>query len=248
MQILKKIEQQKPYMRQQVREAMEWRRWLRVAAQVISIVGHPLLMLTYMLILLMIVNPFLFGFNKITEPAAIKLILQVFFQSFLIPAVAIALMRGLGFISSFEMRERTERIGPFIVTGIFYLWLYQNVKNSDAFTVGFTIFTLGTLIGLFAALAINSFWKISLHAIGVGGWVSAVAITMWYFCYGLIPISLPIFGQVVVSMNFLLMASIMLAGLVGTARLVLRAHDFAQLAAGFALGFLAQFIALKIMI
>lgn len=99
-------------------------------AQVISFVFHPLLILTYMLVLLLLVNPYLFGVNSVGDQASKLLIIQVFLYTFFIPAVSVLLFRALGLIKSLELRDRYDRIGPYILTGIFYLWLFYNLKNS----------------------------------------------------------------------------------------------------------------------
>ena len=95
---------------------------LRYLAYFFSIIFHPLLVLTYMLIILLLVNPYLFGVNSITYSK--PLVLLVFLSTFFIPFVAISMMNALGMISSLEMKDRNERIIPYIITGIFYLWIF----------------------------------------------------------------------------------------------------------------------------
>ena len=83
---------------------------LRYLAYFFSIIFHPLLVLTYMLIILLLVNPYMFGVNSIASST--PLILMIFLSTFFIPVVAVVMMKFLGLISSFEMRDRHERIGP----------------------------------------------------------------------------------------------------------------------------------------
>ena len=221
---------------------------MKIVAQIISVVAHPLLMLTYMLLLLLLVNPYLFGVNSIGDLESKKLILSVFFTSFLLPAVAIFLMRKLDLISSLEMRNKQDRIGPFIVTGIFYLWVFQNVLRNNDMPTAFLIAVLGTTMGLFLCFLINLFFKISLHATGIGGYIGMVLITMWLYSYGTFDMWLPFIGSCSVSINMVLIVSMLVAGLIGTSRLGLRAHTSLELYAGFALGILCQYAALKILI
>ncbi len=221
---------------------------MKIAAQILSIIAHPLLMLTYMLLLLLLVNPYLFGVNSISDLESKKLILSVFFTSFLLPAIAIFLMRKLDLISSIDMRDKKDRIGPFIVTGIFYLWVFQNVLRNNDMPTAFLIAVLGTTVGLFLCFLINLFFKISLHASGIGGFIGIVLITMWLYSYGTFEMWLPFIGSCSISINLVLMLSLLVAGLIGTARLGLGAHTSRELYAGFALGLLCQFIALKILI
>ena len=219
---------------------------LKISAQILSIVLHPLLMLTYMLGLLLIVNPYLFGINSASEGKL--LVIRVFATTFILPAFAIFLMHRLKLISSIEMTDKQERIGPFIVTGIFYLWVFRSVLNDTNMPTAFLIASLGTTIGLFACFLINLFFKISLHATGAGGFVGMVLITMWLYSYGAFSMWLPFVGVCTVSINFILMLSVFLAGAVGSARLVLGAHTSKELYAGFVLGLVCQYIALQVFV
>jgi hypothetical protein len=221
---------------------------MKIAAQTISVIAHPLLMLTYMLLLLLMVNPYLFGVNSIGDLESRKLILSVFFTSFLLPAVAIFIMRKLDLISSLDMRDKKDRIGPFIVTGIFYLWVFQNVLRNNDMPTAFLIAVLGTTMGLFLCFLINLFFKISLHATGVGGYIGMVLITMWLYSYGTFEMWLPFMGACNISINLVLIVSLLVAGLIGTSRLGLRAHTSRELYAGFVLGILCQYVALKILL
>ena len=216
---------------------------LKISAQILSVICHPLLMLTYMLGLLLVVNPYLFGINNASEGKL--LMLRVFITSFVLPAFAIFLMYRLKLISSLTMNDKQQRIGPFIATGVFYLWVFISVFKDSNMPTAFLIAALGTTIGLFACFLINLFFKISLHATGAGGFVGMVLITMWLYSYGAFSIWLPFLGVCFVSINAVLLVSIVLAGAVGTARLVLGAHTSKELYAGFLLGLVSQYIALQ---
>ena len=96
---------------------------LRFSAKVVSVVFHPLIIVTYSLVLLLVVNPYLFGVNHISEGG--KILISVFGTTFLLPAVGVGMMKALGLISSLHMPDKQERIGPFILTGIFYLWIFR---------------------------------------------------------------------------------------------------------------------------
>ncbi len=219
---------------------------LRILARIISVIFHPLLIVTYMLVLLLLVNPYLFGVSRIGEHASKLLILQVFLSTFFIPAFAVAMLRFMGMIDSMEMKTRHERIGPYLITGIFYLWMFRNFLDNTQVPTAFTSFMLGATIGLFIAFFINIFSKISAHAVGMGGLLGMVAITLLLFSYDTFTVNAP-FGALEVSMSAVLIATVLLAGLVGTARLLLQAHEPMDLYGGYIVGFAAQFIALRIL-
>ena len=77
----------------------------------------------------------------------------------------------------------------------------------------------------------------------MGGLVGMVILMIAYIGYPSFPLSIG--GAVFqVSLNTLLMLVILLAGLVGTARLILDAHEIRDLVGGFLVGLSAQFFAL----
>ncbi|MCO6481020.1 MAG: hypothetical protein J5I94_30530 [Phaeodactylibacter sp.] len=217
---------------------------LRLLAKLISIVFHPLLAVTYMLALLLLVNPYLFGVNSISDQASKLLILQVFLSTFFIPFVAVAMLRLTGMIRSFQMESRQERIGPYIITGVFYLWMFRNFLDNPAIPTAFTSFLLGATIGLFFAFFINIFSKISAHAVGMGGLLGMVVITMLLFSYNTFTVMSPR-GTLEISISTVLLITILIAGLVGSARLFLQSHEPMDLYGGYLVGFASQFMALR---
>jgi hypothetical protein len=216
-------------------------------AQVLSVLTHPLLIPTYMLALLILVNPYLFGVNHIGDPVSKLLILRIFISTFFLPIVAIALMKMLGLIETLEMTDRRERIGPYIITGIFYLWLFRNILDNPQIPTAFASFMLGAVIGLFLAFFINIFSKISAHAVGMGGMVAMVVITMFLFSYDTFTIYSNWLGALQFNMTVVLLLVILMAGMVGTARLGLKAHHPSEVYGGFFVGFVSQLIALRIL-
>ena len=68
------------------------------------------------------------------------------------PMIAILMMKALGLIKTLDMKEKQERIGPLIVSGLFYMWLYANIRNNDLIPDALSFFILGTTISIFIAL------------------------------------------------------------------------------------------------
>ncbi|MBT8229221.1 MAG: hypothetical protein KJO50_03110 [Bacteroidia bacterium] len=192
----------------------------------------------YTLFLYVLINPYLFPYHGERDFGTIVLI--VFFTSVLIPGISILLMYGTGFISSLHMKERTERIGPLIVTAIAYLWLYLNIRTHNAIPISFALFVLGALISIFFAFFINNFSKISLHGVGMGGFLSGVIYLL--FKHGESYVSIK--G---VMMNNILFLSllIILTGAVLSSRLYLKAHTNQDVIGGLIVGMAGQIIALR---
>lgn len=213
---------------------------MRAIAYAISFVFHPLFMMTYMVVLLSATNPQLFGVSSIEGNGLF--ILQIFAYTFFLPMFATVMMKMLGFVSSLEMEDKAERIGPLIATTVLFMWISYNFYKTSEVPRAFTVFMVGATISLCIAFAINVVSKISLHAIGVGGLLGMVVITMLRFSDGYLEISG--FGM---SMNAVLMAVILICGLVCTARLLLEAHEPIDLYGGFFIGFGTQFVALSLL-
>lgn len=202
-------------------------------------------MLTYMLVLLLLINPYLFGVSSVGDRMSKELILRIFLSTFFIPAVAVLMLRFLGLIDSLQMPDKKDRIGPYIITGVFYLWMFRNFVGNSQIPTAYTSFVLGAVIGLFVAFFINIFSKISAHAVGMGGLVGMVIITMLLFSYESFTVHSTILGTIHLSMSTVLVVTLILAGLVGTCRLFLQAHEPQDLYGGFLVGFATQFIALR---
>ena len=216
---------------------------VKSVAYFFSVIFHPLLMVTYMLLILLLVDPYLFGENSVQ--GGMRNILMVFFSTFIIPLISVLLMKALKLIPSLDLKNSEDRIGPFIVTGVFYLSTFYLVYRIPEMPVAFKACFLGAVIGLFIAFFINLFSKISLHAIGMGGLLGMVMITMQRTQLSYFLINTGIFGVVEVSLFGLLMATILVCGIVGSARLILDAHEPKDLYGGFLVGLATQFIALS---
>lgn len=135
-----------------------------------------------------------------------------------VPVFLIFLLKKLRAITSITADERSERTAPLIFMGIALF-----------FTVGFFSKTAFSFFSLYlnamfwitvAAFVINFFWKISLHALGCGGFCAFLTL-LTHQTESLFP--------------FLIFA-LVFAGLVGSARLYLKQHTVSQVFAGYAVG------------
>jgi len=201
-----------------------------------------MLVLTYALLILMLINPYAFGVHSPTDSKAVLLILYVFTTSALIPAVGVAVMKPLGFVKNLESPEQLERTGPYIITGVFYLWLYKNLSTGGQAPPLYLVCILGATIGLFVAFVINIFTKISAHATGMGGMVGMLMLTAWEWQDATLGIPAP-GGTFQISLTVATVAMVLVAGCVGTARLVLKAHVPRDLWQGYLVGFVSVWIA-----
>lgn len=209
-------------------------------ALLVSGLFHPLLVPSYMFIILMVVNPFLFGANGFGEPRAILTLVMMVLYTAIIPMISVLLMVALNMVGSVMLDDKSERIGPLLLVMVLYFWVYYNMSNSNDVPTIYSSFLLGVVIALAVAFVVNVIDKISLHTVGMGGLVGMLMITMGLF--GANGFTL---GDVTLNLGLLLLVGVLLAGLVGTARMALGAHDNVQIYAGYIVGFVAQLIALK---
>lgn len=198
----------------------------------------------YVLIVLLAMNPYTFIVND--EKARFLLIFNVFMLTVFFPIFSIFLMKMLDFIESYEMQDKSERIGPLIVTGVFYLWLFVNFKDNSIIPVSFSSFVLGSTIGLFLALMLNSFTKISLHSIAAGGLVTGLLFIKYLYSYETFFVDLP-FGSFQISTTLVTLIAMIIAGLVGSSRLYLKAHDEFDVYGGYIVGIFSMIVAFRIM-
>jgi hypothetical protein len=210
---------------------------MKLAAHFFSYVFHPLLILTYMSLVLLWTNPFAFGWRHVTE--ADTLLIIIVMTSVTLPVISVVMMKMLGWINSFHMESQQERIGPYIVTGIMYLSLYLHITRAESFPVSLRVAVLGSLIGLWSCFFINNFTKVSLHAAGMGGLVAIVVLAKLTFGYAQAQIGLVGSVNLVVPMDGILYGSIIMAGIVCTSRMILKAHEIRDIYAGFFAGFVS---------
>lgn len=215
---------------------------MKSIAHIISFLFHPLLIISYILILLLLINPYAFGVSQIGEQKSMVYLLGVFATTFLIPLFAIIIMRQLGMIASNPDQQRMDKIGPFLVAGIFYVFQYYNFYRLPDMPLVFKSVFLGVTIALFIAFFLTLFSDISLHTVGMGALVGAILVTMLLFNYNSIRI-----GNWTVHLYFILFAAILLAGLVGSARTIVENPLPNDLYGGYLVGFATQLIALQLL-
>lgn len=146
----------------------------------------------------------------------------------MIPVSTIALLYKLGKISDPGVNQQKDRLIPYIITVISYMIgaVYLVRVNSPQWV---PMFMVGGGIAAIVSALINLKWKISAHGAGMGGLV-ALAFSIWINGYGLVDF-LPVVTIV-----------ILLAGIVGSSRLILNCHTLGQVLAGTLNGFFWVFL------
>jgi len=197
---------------------------MRIAARLISYLFHPLLFVTYLVIML---GWFMPRFLLIPASAIWKFAAFVSVITFVFPAANLVMLKAFGSIRSLEMEDRRDRIMPFVMITVFYgvvcAMFYYKVSVNINFNKIMLIATALTV----AATVLTFFFKVSVHSLSMGGALG---------------IMLPLNKA---ADNGLLIPSVgimVLAGLVMSARLYLQAHTLREVGYGAAAGFLVGFM------
>ncbi len=199
----------------------------RITAKVVSTIFHPLLALTWAMVIML----FIIGAFHVTGLPTLLYALRVtataFFFSTLIPLAVILLLIAIGFIKSIYMRQRYERAIPYAFSAIMIGYTLEQLYNIVV-PINIILTLAGAFVALIIVFIVNFFWKISAHTTAMGG-LTAFAVYL----------------SVVYTLNayVTVCALFLLSGIVAWARLILRCHSLSQLAAGFALGFGSVFLA-----
>ncbi|MDA0729697.1 MAG: hypothetical protein O3B70_09075 [Bacteroidetes bacterium] len=202
------------------------RSWEHKAAALVSAILHPLLMPLGTLVMLLMVD----GVLKYRVGLFAYLFVLLFINT-LAPAVSLALLKRRGVISDLDIRNRGERIMPFLIVLAYYVMAYVLVRGGEAVVV--PVFYQQVLLALVVAIA--SAWlvtwrfKISMHMMAQGG-------IMGVFLR--VAMLQPSWDMAWTS------ALILCAGLVGWSRLRLGAHRPLEVYTGYALGLLTVSVVL----
>ncbi len=200
--------------------------WLRIPAQVISMLFHPLFVPLYVVYFIIFVHPYYFsGFST---PDKAQVILIVLLNAVFFPLISVLLLKGVGFIQSIFLHTQKDRIIPYMAGSIFFFWTYHVFREQHQYPIVLTAFFFGVLLSASAALMANIYYKISMHAIGMGG---------------LIGIGLVIMKSNTMLMTWPLCIAILIAGLVCTSRLLVSNHTNREIYMGLLFGMLCQLAA-----
>ncbi len=166
---------------------------------------------------------FVFSYLKLL-PSSYKLLilLMVYCFTVFIPRISINMFRRLNKWTHWQLSHRRNRHTPYVLTLVSYtvcLILMTNM-NMAMFIRGIV---MAALMSQILCVVINRWWKISTHMVGAGGLTGCIIAFSCLFYFN------PIWH---------LCGLILLSGIIGTSRIILRQHSLAQVLAGFAVGFI----------
>jgi hypothetical protein len=195
---------------------------LRFPAKVISYLFHPMFMPMVMAIVISYLNKS--EFVGITNAQRVNFLLNIILNTIFFPLITTLLLKALGFIESIQLKTTKERIIPLIATMIFYFWNYWSLKHINA-PLSLKVLMLGAYWGVILVFMANIFLKVSMHTAAAGGAIGIVIVLMMIGNYNLL---IP------------LLFTMLIGGIIGTARMVLQAHKPGEVWLGYLIGVLVQ--------
>ena len=199
---------------------------LKSFAHLFSVLFHPLFIPIYIVYFLAYIHPAAFvGFS---EPNKLRTVVIVALNLFFFPLVSVLLLKAVGFIDSLLLKTQKDRIIPYIACGIFFFWTYTVFKEQSQYPSALTQYVFGLFLSSSAALLANIYFKISMHAIGLGGWLG-VFIIMAYNNSML--------------MTWPLCLVLLITGVTVSSRLYLKSHNPFDIYTGLFIGVLTQIVA-----
>jgi membrane-associated phospholipid phosphatase len=193
---------------------------VRAAATIISVIFHPLLLTTYLVLLLGTFFPTLL----MIAPQYMRVMIAFIFGfTFILPVVNLIMFRVFGTISSYTLENRAERIVPFIAIALIYLVTAFLFFFKLRFSSSFNYLLLIIALLVVATVVLNFFLKVSVHALAAWGGIG---------------ILLPL-NKAVEQPDLLwpTAGAILAAGFVMAARLYLNAHTPREILVGSITGF-----------
>ena len=172
---------------------------------------------------------FLFSYLRIM-PIQYKLIVLgvVYCFTILMPTLTIFLFRKINGFSPEDLGERKRRFMPFLLTITSYVFclVMMHRLNIPWYMTGII---LAALFMMVICIVVNLKWKLSEHMAGVGAIVGGLVSFSALFGYN------PVWW---------LCLFILIAGVLGTARIILQHHTLGEVLVGFAVGLICSLLVL----
>lgn len=203
---------------------MRQRQQIILIARVISMLFTP-----FYLPIIGLIALFTFSYMSIF-PWAYKLqvLIMVYLFTILLPSLMIHFYRRYQGWSLIELGQRERRMVPYILSIVSYFTCIYIMERLHMPHFMISIVIAALMVQIICAL-INVWWKISTHTAAIGGVGGALFAFAEYLDFN------PVWWLCVV---------FIVAGILGTCRMVLRQHSLSQVVGGFWVGFVCAAIAI----
>ncbi len=151
----------------------------------------------------------------------------------ILPLIFLSVLRHFKVISSLHVEVREQRLRPYLFAALCYavaaFYLYYRHQPQ-----WFIMFMVGSAVTVLVVALINLRWKISAHMAGIGGVVALIY-------------QIHVMGLNAFDLLLPLCIAVVVAGALGSARLVLRRHDMWQVVSGAVVGFLCVCLTMSLL-
>ena len=197
------------------------------AANLLSTVLSPLMMPTYGVFLVMWASVLCL----LPYGTRVSVLLVCMGITCILPLIFLSVLRHFKLVKDLHVEMREQRFIPYLFTALCYAVAayYLYYCHSPQW---FTMFMVGSALTVLLMALINLKWKISAHMAGIGGVIALIY-------------QIHVQGLSAFDLFWLLCFIIILAGLLGSARLVRKRHDMWQVLAGVIVGFLCVSLTMK---
>lgn len=198
-------------------------RTLLILAQYTSLIFTP-----FYLPIMGLMALFIFSYlNMLPLMYKAMVLLIVYIFTILLPHTLIHLYRHYQGWSVLKLVTREGRMIPYIISiaSYFACFYLMNTLHLPHFMSSIVVAAIA--IQIICAI-INNWWKISTHTAAIGG--TTGALTAFSIIFGFYPL-------------WWICILILLAGIVGTGRMLLRLHSLGEIVGGYIVGVMAGFIA-----
>ena len=155
-----------------------------------------------------------------------RILLIVFMFTFIFPVVNILILYSLKRIPAITLSNQRDRTFPYLVTALFYFGLFYLMLDMNIWTI-LKISVIGAGFAILMTALVNLKFKISAHMVGIGGLLGVLLCVSYLIKFDMTPFYILV---------------IILAGLLGFARLKLEEHKPYQIYSGFLMGLVAQVV------
>ena len=151
----------------------------------------------------------------------------------IMPLIFLSVLRHFKLVKDLHVNIREQRLIPYLFASLctavaaYYLY-YCHAPQ------WFTMFMVGVAITILVMALINLKWKISSHMAGIGGVIALIY-------------QIHVQGLSAFDLLGMLCFGIIVAGLLGSSRLVLKRHDTWQVLAGVVVGFLCVSLTMRLL-
>ncbi len=197
---------------------------LEKISRFVSALFSPLLVPTYGMILALWTT--MLCYVPLQSRLIVIVITAIF--TYLLPLLAILSLIKIGHVSGFSLTNRKERLYPYIIVLLCYLGCAFYLSQSQA-PEWIIMFMMGAAVAALISCVVNIWWKISIHSAAIAGIVALL-------------VYIAIEEMNVSNIFPIIACSVLIWGIVGTSRLILKRHTFWQVIAGGINGFLCVYL------